>query len=306
MPLLPPGRSVQLPRRGTTWIWEADGPAGAPTLLLLHGWMATGALNWFTAFEPLSRRYRVVAMDVRGHGRGIRSRRPFRLIDCADDAAALCQELDLPPVIAVGYSMGGPIAQLLWDRHPRRTAGLVLCATAGAFGSPVRGPRWPGGRYPVRSAVRLAGQGAALGLSMVPSDAQRRVAQRVVRDRFRDTPLEWWAADERSYSDAASLVWAGLDLGRYDGRRLLPRIDVPVAVVETERDTVVSPRRQERMAAAIPDARVFPIPADHGACVEHPRMFVGALMAACDDVATRAAASARGRSARGRSSPAPI
>ena len=49
-----------------------------------------------------------MALDHRGHGRGIRSRRPFRLEDCADDAAALIDELGLGPVTAVGYSMGGP------------------------------------------------------------------------------------------------------------------------------------------------------------------------------------------------------
>lgn len=290
MPTLPPGRPLPLPGRGTTWILDQPGPPGAPTVLLLHGWMATAALNWFTAFEPLGRHYRVVAMDVRGHGRGIRSRRPFRLVDCADDAAAVCEQLGIAPVIAVGYSMGGPIAQLLWARHPGCTRGLVMCATAAVFASPVRGPRWPGGVYPVRSAVRAAGRGAAIGLSFVPADAQRRVTRRVVRDRLRATPLEWWAADERSYSDAASLVWAGLELGRYDGRELLAGVDVPVAVVETLQDRVVSPRRQEQMAATIPGAHVFPIPADHGACVEHPRMFTGALTAACQDVAARAAA----------------
>ena len=53
----------------------------------------------------------------------------MRLADCADDMAALIDELGTGPVIAVGYSMGGPIAQLLWKRHPEKVAGLVLCAT---------------------------------------------------------------------------------------------------------------------------------------------------------------------------------
>ena len=56
--------------------------------LLLHGWIASGGLNWFNAFGPLSERYYVVAPDLRGHGRGLRSRRRFRLADCADDVAA--------------------------------------------------------------------------------------------------------------------------------------------------------------------------------------------------------------------------
>ena len=57
----------------------------------------------------------------------------MRLADCADDVAALVEELGTGKVIAAGYSMGGPVAQLLRRRHPDKVAGLVLCATAPAF-----------------------------------------------------------------------------------------------------------------------------------------------------------------------------
>ena len=137
-PPLPRGQRIELAGRGTTFARIVDGPAGAPTVVLLHGWIASGGLNWFTAFGPLSQRYRVIAPDIRGHGRGIRSRRRFRLADCADDVAALLDQLGAEPAIVVGYSMGGPIAQLLWRRHPDQVAGLVLCATSYRF---VRGAR---------------------------------------------------------------------------------------------------------------------------------------------------------------------
>ena len=127
------GERIELAGRGTTFARVIDGPPGAPTVVLLHGWIASGGLNWFTAFGPLSQRYRVIAPDMRGHGRGIRSRRRFRLADCADDVAALLEHLGAEPAIVVGYSMGGPIAQLLWRRHPDRVAGLVLCATSYRF-----------------------------------------------------------------------------------------------------------------------------------------------------------------------------
>ena len=109
---------------------HAEGPAGAPTLLLLHGWTASADLNWFPEYGPLAERWSVLAIDHRGHGRGIRSDDRFRLADCADDAAAACAELGIDRVIAVGYSMGGAIAQLLWHRHRDLVAGLVFCATS--------------------------------------------------------------------------------------------------------------------------------------------------------------------------------
>ena len=117
-PTLAPGRFVELPGRGRTFVRERGGPAEAPVIVLLHGWTATAALNWAPSFAPLSDRFRVIALDHRGHGRGLRSRRPFRLEDCADDVAALLAAVGIERCIAVGYSMGGPIAQLLWQRHP--------------------------------------------------------------------------------------------------------------------------------------------------------------------------------------------
>ncbi len=89
-------RSVPLPGRGTTFVREAAGPPGAPTLVLLHGLAATGGLNWRPSLEPLSERFRVVAIDHRGHGRGIPVRGHFRLADCADDVFALADREPTP------------------------------------------------------------------------------------------------------------------------------------------------------------------------------------------------------------------
>ena len=46
-PPIPLGRRVELEGRGTTFVREVTGPPGAPTLLLSHGWIASGGLNWY-------------------------------------------------------------------------------------------------------------------------------------------------------------------------------------------------------------------------------------------------------------------
>ena len=60
---------------------------------------------------------------------------------------------------------------------------------------------------------------------------------------------------------------------------------MPTAVVVTEQDRLVPPRRQRKLAEAIPGARVVSVQGDHGVCVADPRAFVPALMNACSMVA---------------------
>src|SRR4030081_1973171 len=157
--VLPPGRRLVLPGRGTTFVRELPRPPGPPGAVLLPGWLGTAALNWFTAYESLGRHFRVLAMDHRGHGRGIRARRAFRLVDCAGDVAALIETAGAGPAIIAGYSMGGPIAQLTWRDHPRSVAGLVLCATAANF--------------PTTTPVRALISSVAVGLAMTPRALRR-------------------------------------------------------------------------------------------------------------------------------------
>src|SRR5436190_4969189 len=127
-------RVVDVPERGTTYAYVGPSPtASAETVVLLHGWTATGASNWAATIAALEERYRVVALDHRGHGRGIRGTDPFSLEDCADDVVALLDGLGVRSAIFVGYSMGGPIAQLIWRRHRSRVSGLILLATAADF-----------------------------------------------------------------------------------------------------------------------------------------------------------------------------
>src|SRR2546423_5027325 len=132
-PPLPRTREVVLPGRGTTLAHESQGPPDAPTLMLLHGLGVTASLNWFTSFPVLEHQFHVVALDHRGHGRGIRAAEPFTLEDAADDVVALADALGIEQFVAVGYSMGGPIAQLVWRRHRDRVSGLVMCATSHKF-----------------------------------------------------------------------------------------------------------------------------------------------------------------------------
>ncbi len=277
-PPLPPGRRLDLPGRGTTFVRDLAGPPGAPTVVLLHGWTVNADLNWFTAYRALSASHRVLAIDHRGHGQGIRSRRRFRLADCADDIAAVCDELAIERFTPVGYSMGGPIAMLAWHRHRDRVDGLVLCATSPYFQG--------GGPERTMFSMLPVVAGAA---RLTPPAVRRRVASQVFGSRTDDSPMGRWARAQIAQADPAAIAEAGAALGRFDARPWLGEIDVPTTVVRTLRDNAVPPRRQSVLAHSIPGADVVDVDADHAACVMAADRFVPALVRACRDVGVRAA-----------------
>jgi pimeloyl-ACP methyl ester carboxylesterase len=273
------GRRVQLPGRGTTFVREVSGPVDAPTVLLLHGWIASGGLNWFRAFGPLGARYRVLAIDHRGHGRGIRSRRRFRLADCADDAAALVEELGTGPVIAVGYSLGGPVAQLLWRRHRGAVSGLVLAATSHSF--------MPGMRQQLLfgSVMAAAAGGTRVG-QLAAAVPTRRLRPLVAPPSAgRPSSLRDWARAEMARHDPRQVLEAGVALANYRAP-WVDQIDVPTTVLLTTRDRAVEPPRQLRMARRIPGAAVHTVEDGHMACTRSS--FGSELRQAVDAVAARA------------------
>lgn len=271
-------RDVELPGRGTMSVRHVRGPAGARTLVLLHGLAATGRLNWYTSVPALAAHFNVVVVDHRGHGRGIKTTR-FRLADCADDVIALADQLGIEKMIAVGYSMGGPIAKLCWSRHRQRIEGLVLCATARSF--------FPTAASGVLSAVF---PGMVVAARLVPEPFRMSIIDGMLegvppgerRERLRR---------ELANTDPATVLQATRAVIRFSSHDWAADIDVPTAVVITTRDQLVPTQRQYELAAALPRAKVFRVDGDHFVCVRPASRFVPTLLQACryvsDEIAGR-------------------
>jgi 3-oxoadipate enol-lactonase len=277
---LPPGRAVELPGRGTTFVYEQPGPPNARTVMLIHGLAASGALNWFPAFGPLSERYHIVAVDLRGHGHGIPARGNYRLADCADDVIALADHLGVDRFIPVGYLLGGFVAQLIWHRHRERVEGMVLCATSRNFGGTTR-ERWFYGSL----------WGAMTGLQVmrhVPPFRRRTREEPPFDPADLDgTRMPRWALAELRRCSPSTLLAAMNALGRFSSHEWIGGVDVPTAVVVTTKDKFVAPPRQLKLAQAIPGATVHPAHTDHAACVLGARRFIPALLEACASVSDR-------------------
>jgi pimeloyl-ACP methyl ester carboxylesterase len=272
-PPLPPGSVVLLPGRGEVFVRDTGDGGPAVPVLLLHGWTVSADLNFFAVYGELAARHRVVALDHRGHGRGMRPRTPFSLEECAEDAAALLRELGLGPVIAVGFSMGGPIAMLLHHRHPDLVAGMVFCATALEWKASAR--------------ERILWRGVSLLEVALRSGTGEGIVARVLREIIDGSPeleaLEPWVRGEFHRGYAPDLAGAGRALSTYDGRALAPDVDVPCAVVVTTTDELVRPEKQYALADAL-GAETLTLDGDHFAPFSKGPSFAKAIVGAVECV----------------------
>jgi 3-oxoadipate enol-lactonase len=276
---VPLTRLVELPGRGAARVWECDGPRGAETLILIHGVTFTAELNWGRVFAPLARHFRVIAIDLRGHGDGISAGSRFRLEDCADDIAALAGLLGIGTFVAVGYSMGGMVAQLLYRRHPSLVSGLVLCSTArNVLGSPVE----------QLTALALPTMAAVTRWNPLLQPMNAEVLGMTLIGPVDDPATATWARAQLRRTALATAMSAIQAVCEFSSHSWIGQVDVPAAVVVTTRDRIVPVSRQLKLARAIPGASVHQVDADHAVCVTAPQVFVPVLLQACWSVTTAA------------------
>ena len=265
-----------MPDRGEFFLRDTNPthPGDGPVAMLLHGWMVSADLNWAGAYDALAAAgYRVLAIDHRGHGRGLRPMARFRLTDCAADVAAVLRQLGTGPVTIVGYSMGGVIAQLVARDHRDVVSGLVLSGTCQHFQDPQTRRVW---RW-------MGAFGLALGL------APRQLHTAGLRHQgIRLDERNAWVLSELMRHESRDVAEAGRELGRFDSRPWLRELGgrgpIPTAVVLTARDTAVAPAKQRELAAAV-GATVFEVGLDHLELVDRAAEYNPALLAALAHVA---------------------
>jgi 3-oxoadipate enol-lactonase len=233
---IPHGRVIELSNRGSTYVVDSGPTAGGPTFVLLHSLACTGLLTWYPSLEMMRRFGRVVVFDQRWHGSGIASPR-FQLEDCADDVAALADELGIETFIPVGFSMGSLVAQQVWRRHRERVDALVLCAAAATFGRATH--------------ERLAtGVFASLLEAFGPQPGRPDPARlSVVGDIVMNDRL--WALGQFRATSYGAMMLALAEITRFDSTRWIADIDVPTSVLIPLRDWVIPPQHQRWVAEQI-------------------------------------------------------
>ncbi|GAA2398707.1 hypothetical protein Cme02nite_07470 [Catellatospora methionotrophica] len=110
---------------GVRLAYRAWGAADAPPVVLLHGIGGGGPGDWDTVARRLADRWRVYAVDQRGHGLSDRTS-GYAIDVLVADVAALLDALKLERAAVIGHSLGGVVAYLFAARFPERVAALVV------------------------------------------------------------------------------------------------------------------------------------------------------------------------------------
>jgi len=274
LPWMPDGRIVSVPQRGEFFVrYFKHENANAPVVALLHGWTGNADINFFPVYAELAQNYSILAVDHRGHGRGLRTHDRFTLEDCADDVVAIMDQLGISSVTAVGYSMGGPIAMLMSKQHSTRVHSLVLCATALEW-SATRNERtrWKIGRV-VSPVFRLL---------TTPRLIDRYIKGKIPRASSAAI-LRPWLVSEIRRNDSWTMNQAGRALSKHDARPWAAMLGVPTASIVTSRDSLVALHKQQALARAT-QAIVIEIDGDHLVNWQKPELFTAAVVDAIRQV----------------------
>jgi pimeloyl-ACP methyl ester esterase len=234
-------------------LWYEERGTGAP-IVLLHGWCMSSAV-WKYQFEGLAASYRVLAPDLRGHGRSRAESDGLDFDGFAADLIDLFDFLGLSDVVLVGWSMGAQIALQACAGLSDTLAGLVLvsatpCFTASAdFPYALADKEASGMRLKVQRNTRRALDGFYT----------RLFAEGELENHSRAPELTHLLSSIESPDTAA--VLDSLDaLTRADMRTLLAAITAPTLIVNGERDQICLPAASHYLKTHIQGAeqKMFP------------------------------------------------
>jgi len=217
------------------------GPPGAPVLVLGNSLGTTSEL-WEPQLGPLSRRFRVLRYEHRGHGRSAAPPGPYSIADLGGDVLALLDELGVGTASYCGVSLGGMVGMWLAANAPDRIERLALCCTS-AFLPPAQ--LWRDRAAAVRSG----------GLASISRQVVGRWFTPGYQAAHPGTVAGFVTAMEQ---DVAPEGYAGCcdAIAAMDLRPLLGSVRAPALVVAGAEDPATPPWHGAVIAAAIPGARL--------------------------------------------------
>jgi pimeloyl-ACP methyl ester carboxylesterase len=240
-------KSITLPDGETLAYIDTGAPSG-PAVVLIHGY-TDNARDWVPLLPYVSKRFRLILVDLRGHGQSSKPECCYTRLDFAYDIKLLLDALGVRKADIVGHSLGSIIAQTFAEFWPDRTSHAVLIASTG--GSPPDRAQKP-------KQFDFAAEILKLKEPIEP-----------------DSPfmIAWWDSPtpvdpdfiRRQRKDAAGIplrVWlAVLDQGLpgnaySDLQRTLPRLKAPTLLIWGSKDPIMEEDVRQSLRDALPGAKV--------------------------------------------------
>ncbi len=258
--------TVQTATNGIT-LGYSDKGTGLP-LVFLHAFPLNRTM-WAAQEAALSPRFRVITVDLRGHGESDAPLWHYSLDQAADDVRALLDHLSIRQALFVGLSMGGYILFAFYRKHAERVKGLVLADTKAQADT----PEGKEGRFQMAQTAYKKWPSAIADI-MIPkllSPATIRTRPELVRHvraMIEGNQMSGIVGDLMAMAE------------RPDSVPLLNRIACPTQIIVGELDQATPPADAGLMAERIPGSRLAVIPqAAHLANLEQPEAFTQTVAA---------------------------
>ena len=241
-------KSVALPNGQTLAYLEMGNPSGKP-VVMIHGY-TDNARDWVPMLPYVAKSFRLILVDIRGHGQSSKPECCYSRLDFAYDIKLLLDSLGVKQADIVGHSLGSIIAQTFAEYWPERTSHVVLIASTGGQppDAPTKAPE-----FDFAAQIRQLKE---------PIDA--------------DSPfmIAWWDSPtpvdaefiRRQRKDAAGIplrVWlAVLDQGLSadnsfaDLQRTLPRLTAPTLLIWGSKDPIMEEPVRQSLRTGLPKAKV--------------------------------------------------
>lgn len=254
-------------RIGTAPALTADVAGAGPLLLFLHG-VGGNRRNWRAQLPHFARRYRTVALDLRGYGDSEDYAGPLTFTDFADDVVHVIDHFGVHQAHIVGLSMGGRIALDLWRRYRDRVASLTLADTSAGSNET---------QDPAKVEAFLAARRKPLLEGMTPAALAPTLVETLIGPNATDEQRAE-LIDSLSRLHADSYLKTLEAVTRFTDFPDFTDVDVPVQIITGSEDRIAPPHIARAMAEAVPGARLSVIDgAGHISNVEAPVAFNAAL-----------------------------